>query len=53
MLLDKYDQIINNTMANLSNIEANIINKINEYKSQKGKIENAMNILIDNINNVN
>ena len=49
--LDEYHRIINNTAANLSNIDTNIINKINEYKGQGNKIENAINILIDNVNN--
>ena len=49
--LDEYHRIINNTAANLSNIDTNIINKINDYKGQGNKIENAINILIDNVNN--
>ena len=49
--LDEYHRIINNTAANLSNIDTNIINKINEYKGQGNKIENAINLLIDNVNN--
>ena len=38
-------------MANLTNIETNIVNKINEYKSQGNKIESALNILMDNVDN--
>ena len=49
--LEEYHKIINNTSSNLANIDANIVNKINEYRSQCSKIENAMNILIDNVNN--
>ena len=51
--LDKYHQIINNTNSNLSTIETTIVNKINDYKSQGNKIENALNILIENVNNLN
>ena len=50
--LDEYHKIINNTATNLTNIDSNIINKINEYKGQGNKIENALNILIDNVNNI-
>ena len=53
MPLDKYHQIINNTNSNLSNIESTIVNKINYYKGQGNKIENALNILIENVNNLN
>ena len=49
--LEEYHKIINNTMANLTNIETNIVNKINEYKSQGNKIESALNILMDNVDN--
>ena len=49
--LEEYHKIINNTMANLANIETNIINKINEYRSQGNKIESALNILMDNVDN--
>ena len=49
--LEEYDNIINNTMVNLTNIETNIVNKINEYRSQGNKIESALNILIDIVNN--
>ena len=49
--LEEYDKIINNTSSNLANIDANIVNKINEYRSQSTKIESAMNILIDKVNN--
>ena len=52
MPLDKYHQIINNTNTNLSTIETNIISKINDYKAQANKIENALNILIENVNNI-
>ncbi len=52
MPLDKYHQIINNTSTNLSTIETNIISKINDYKAQANKIENALNILIENVNNI-
>ena len=48
--LEEYHRIINNTSANLANIDANIVNKINEYRSQGNKIENALNILIENVN---
>ena len=51
--LDKYHQIINNTNSNLSTIETTILNKINDYKGQGNKIENALNILIENVNNLN
>ena len=50
--LDKYHQFINNTNSNLSKIESSLVNKINEYKSQGGKIDSALNILIDNINSL-
>ena len=50
--LDKYHQIINNTTSNLSNIESTVVNKLNDYKGQGNKIDNALNILIDNINNL-
>ena len=50
--LEKYDQILNNTSSNLSNIEATLVNKINEYKNQGIKIDNALNILNDNVNNL-
>ena len=40
--LDEYHRIINNTSANLANIDANIVNKINEYRSQGNKIENNL-----------
>ena len=49
--LDEYHKIINNTATNLTNIDSNIINKINEYKGQGNKMENAINILIDTVNN--
>ena len=49
--LEEYHKIINNTMANLTNIETNIVNKINKYKSQGNKIESALNILMDNVDN--
>ena len=49
--LEEYHKIINNTMANLTNIETNIVNKINEYRSQGNKIESALNILMDNVDN--
>ena len=48
--LEEYHRIINNTAANLANIDNNIINKINEYKGQGNKIENALNILVENVN---
>ena len=51
--LDKYHQIINNTNSNLSTIESTIVNKINDYKGQGNKIESALNILIENVNNLN
>jgi hypothetical protein len=38
-------------MVNLTNIETNIVNKINEYRNQGNKIESALNILMDTINN--
>ena len=50
--LDKYHQFINNTNSNLSKIESSLVNKINEYKSQGGKIDSALNILIDNVNSL-
>ena len=49
--LEEYHKIINNTMANLTNIETNIVNKINEYRIQGNKIESALNILMDNVDN--
>ena len=49
--LDKYHQIINTTNSNLSSIESTLVNKINEYKSQGNKIESALNILIESVNN--
>ena len=49
--LEEYHKIINNTMANLTNIETNIVNKINEYRIQGNKIESALNILLDNVDN--
>ena len=51
MPLDEYHRIINITAGNLANIDANIVSKINEYRGQGNKIESAINILIDNINN--
>ena len=49
--LEEYHKIINNTMVNLTNIETNIVNKINEYRSQGNKIESALNILMENVDN--
>ena len=49
--LDKYHQIINTTNSNLSSIESTLVNKINEYKGQGNKIESALNILIESVNN--
>ena len=49
--LEEYHQIINNTASNLANIDSNIINKINEYKSQGNKIENALKVLKENVDN--
>ena len=51
--LEKYNQILNNTTSHLSNIESTLVNKINDYKNQGTKIDNALNILIDNVNNLN
>ena len=51
MPLDEYHRIINITAGNLANIDANIVSKINEYRGQGNKIESAINILMDNINN--
>lgn len=51
MPLEEYDKIINNTAVNLANIDGNIINKMNEYRGQGNKIENAMNLLIESVNN--
>ena len=47
--LDEYHRIINNTSANLANVENNIVNQINEYKGQNVKIENALNLLKENV----
>ena len=52
MPLDKYHQIINNTNSYLKTIETNVVNKISDYKGQGNKIENALNILIENVNNL-
>ena len=49
--LEEYHKIINNTMVNLTNIETNIVNKINEYRNQGNKIESALNILMENVDN--
>ena len=49
--LEEYHQIINNTASNLANIDSNIINKINEYKNQGNKIENALKVLKENVDN--
>ena len=49
--LDKYHQIINTTNSNLSSIESTLVNKINEYKGQGNKIESALNMLIETVNN--
>ena len=53
MPLEKYDSLINNTNTNLGTVEISINNKIEEYKNQGNKIESALNILIQNINNFN
>ena len=47
--LDEYHRIINNTSANLANVENNIVNQMNEYKAQNLKIENALNLLKENV----
>ena len=47
--LDEYHRIINNTSANLANVENNIVNQMNEYKAQNVKIENALNLLKENV----
>ena len=50
--LDKYHQIINNANDNLISIERSLNKKINEYKTQGEKIESALSILINNVNNI-
>ena len=47
--LDEYHKIINNNSANLANVENNIVNQMNEYKAQNVKIENALNLLKENV----
>ena len=47
--LDEYHRIINNTSNNLANVENNIVNQMNEYKAQNLKIENALNLLKENV----
>jgi hypothetical protein len=53
MPLDEYHQIINNTNSKLSTIETTIVSKINDYRTQGNKIENALNILKENVDNLN
>ena len=50
MQIEKYHQILNNLNVNMSKIESSLKLKVNEYKGQSYKIENALNYLMKYIN---
>ena len=50
--LDKYHKIINNTNANLINIEKSLSKRLNDYKNQGEKIESALSILLKSVNSI-